>query len=112
VALSLANREADMDWLLEALGNGISEWLGTLFRRDPGRSWQAAVPNLHGLPVGIARRTLSDCDLCINLVWLTEHPATAEEVVVDQSPAAGERVRRRSIVTIYVQHPPATAPGA
>ena len=97
-----------MDWLLELLGDGISDWLGGgSFRRDPG--WQGTVPNLHGLPVGIARRILSDCDLCINLVWLTEHPATAEEVVVDQSPAPGERVQRQSIVTIYVQHPPSGA---
>jgi len=98
-----------MDWLFELLGDGISGWLDTLFWRNPGRhrSWQAAVPNLHGLPVGQARRTLSDCELCINLVRLTGHAATAGEVVVDQSPAPGERVRRQSTVTIYVQHPPA-----
>jgi hypothetical protein len=90
-----------LEWLLELLG------LGSLFRRDPSRSPLAAVPNLHGLPVGIASRTLSYCDLCIELVRLTEHPATAEEVVVDQRPAPGERVPYRSTVTIYVQHPPA-----
>ncbi len=96
-----------MDWLFEALGNGVSDWLGTKFRRDPVRPWQAAVPNLHGLPVSQARRTLSDCELCINLVRLTEHAATVGEVVVDQSPVPGARVRRQSTVTTYVQHPSA-----
>ena len=92
-----------MGWLLDVLGNGISDWLGGKLRRDPVRPLQAAVPNLHGLAVGVARKTLSDCDLCIELVRLTEHPATAEEVVIDQSPAPGETVSRRSTVTIHVQ---------
>ena len=92
-----------MDRLLELLDDGITGWLGGLLGRDRGPSWQGTVPNLHGLPEGVARRTLSDCDLCIELVRLTEHPATVEEVVVDQSPAPGERVDRRSTVTIYLQ---------
>jgi hypothetical protein len=81
-------------------------WLGVR-DRDRRPSWQGIVPNLHGLPESVARRALSDCDLCVELVRLTEHRATVEDVVVGQSPAPRERADRRSTVTIYLQHPSA-----
>ncbi len=94
--------------LIEALAKLIFTWHRDRLPRDPSRRSRRprrpAVPDLHGLPGGLARMTLSDADLRIKLVWLTEHPATAEGVVVDQSPAAGKRARRQRIVTIYVQH--------
>ncbi len=93
-----------MEPLLELIGNLIFDWLAGRGQRDPGRDPMAGMPNLRGLPVSVARRTLFDCDLCANLVRLTEHPATAEDVVVDQNPAPGARVYRRSAVTIYVRH--------
>jgi len=93
-----------MDWLFDVLTGVISGWISTLRRgRDTSQPWGAAVLNLHGLPEGVARKTLSDSDLYIELVRLAGHPATAEEVVVDQSPAPGERASRRSTVTIYVR---------
>jgi len=98
-----------MDWLFDVLTGVIYVWIKTLRgERDTTQPWGAAVPNLHGLPEGVARKTLSDNDLCIELVRLAEHPATAEEVVVDQSPAPGQRASRRSTVTVYMSGSRAT----
>jgi beta-lactam-binding protein with PASTA domain len=92
-----------MDWLV-LLWDMIREW--RLFDFGPGRSRpprRPTVPDLHGLPGGHARSTLADADLRVNLVWLNDHTAASEGVVVDQSPAKGKRVRRGRTVTIYVQ---------
>jgi PASTA domain len=96
-----------MDWLFDPFM--LLKAIIDLIRLDrgPGRSRpprRPTVPDLHGLPGGHARSTLADADLQVNRVWLNDHPATAEGVVVDQSPAKGKRVRRGRTVTIYVQH--------
>ena len=93
-----------VEWLVEAFLRGIFELLR--LDRGPGRSRpprRPTAPDLHDLPGGLARSTLADADLRVKLVWLNDHPATAEGVVVDQSPAKGKRVRRGRIVTIYVR---------
>lgn len=63
------------------------------------------VPDARGLFVNPARRLLTLCGLHAELVQLTEHPMPVEGVVVEQSPRAGELVRRSGAVTVRVWHP-------
>jgi len=68
---------------------------------------KVVVPDFRGLPVSLCMRCTARSGLHVRLVQLTKNPLPVEGVVVDQSPAAGDRVRRSSTLTIEVWHPPA-----
>jgi hypothetical protein len=68
---------------------------------------RVVVPDARGLFVTPARRLMTLRGLHAELVQLTEHPMPVEGVVVEQSPRAGELVRRSGTVTIQVWHPAA-----
>jgi hypothetical protein len=66
---------------------------------------RVVVPDAHGLFVTPARRLMTLCGLHAEVVQLTEHPMPVEGVVVEQSPRAGEVVRRSGTVTVRIWHP-------
>ena len=68
------------------------------------------VPDARSLFVTAARRLMRLRGLHIDVVQLTQHPMPVEGVVVEQSPPAGEVVRRTSTVTFQVWHPAARQP--
>ena len=102
----------DPDPLINSLGDAlvslveqIADWFIPV---GPARRARTFVPDLRQLPVDEARYSLFSCDLRMRLVRLTENPAPVMGIVVEQSPEPGVRVRRDSVVTVHVRHPPAT----
>jgi len=63
------------------------------------------VPDARGLFVTPARQLMKLCGLHAEVVQLTRHPMPVEGVVVEQSPRAGEVIRRSGTVTVQVWHP-------
>ena len=65
---------------------------------------RATVPEVRGLNVNEARRTLGREGLRLEVHRLQEPPALVMGTVVDQNPEPGTRHRRAEPVTVYVQH--------
>lgn len=93
-----------LDGPLQSLVERIAEWF---VPAGPARRARSVVPDLRQLPVDEARHALLHCNLRMTSVRLTEHPAPVMGIVVEQSPEPGARVRRNSVVTVRVMHPPA-----
>jgi hypothetical protein len=93
-----------LDGPLGSLAEQVVDWF---ISAGPARPARTLVPDLRQLPVDEARHSLSRCDLRMKSVRLTEHPAPVMGIVVEQNPEPGTRVRRNSVVTVSVQHPPA-----
>ena len=69
--------------------------------RPRGRT---TVPDVRGLNVDEARRTLGREGLRLEVHRLQEPPAPVMGTVVDQDPEPGTRHRRAEPVMVYVQH--------
>ena len=98
--------------IVGAIGNLFSSLSSHL---DPGEllegqppGWRprgrTTVPDVRGLNVDEARRTLGREGLRLEVHRLQEPPAPVMGTVVDQSPEPGTRHRRAEPVTVYVQH--------
>jgi PASTA domain len=98
------------------IGGAISDFFTNLFSRiDPGEMVEGqgpgsiprgrtTVPDVRGLNVDEARRTLGREGLRLEVRRLQERPAPVMGTVVDQDPDAGTRHRRAKPVMVFVQH--------
>jgi hypothetical protein len=106
--------------VLGDIGGAIENFFANLFSNlfsylDPGELFEGqrpgsrprgrtTVPDVRGLNVDEARRTLGREGLRLEVHRLLEPPAPVMGRVVDQSPEPGTRHRRAEPVTVYVQH--------
>jgi hypothetical protein len=106
--------------VLGDIGGAIENFFANLFSNlfshlDPGELFEGqgpgsrprgrtTVPDVRGLNVDEARRTLGREGLRLEVHRLLEPPAPVMGTVVDQSPEPGTRHRRAEPVTVYVQH--------
>jgi hypothetical protein len=67
---------------------------------------RVVVPDVVGLSVTEAMWEATVRGVRLEVQRVTEDPAPVPGVVVDQSPAPGARIRRRSAVQVRVLHPP------
>jgi hypothetical protein len=89
---------------LEALG-ALADWLSPA-RKPPRRSRYLTVPDVRGLFFGPCQDVLTKAGFRISTVLMTKQPMPVEGLVVDLSPAPGQKVRRFSKLTLQVWHPP------
>jgi hypothetical protein len=102
--------------VLGDIGGVIGDFFVNLFSHlDPGELFEGqrpgwrprgrtTVPDVRGLNVDEARRTLGREGLRLEVHRLQEPPAPVMGTVVDQNPEPGTRHRRAEPVTVYVQH--------
>jgi curved DNA-binding protein CbpA len=95
--------------LREALG-ALAYWLAPIPRKSRRQPRDVSVPDVRGLFSGPCQDALARAGFRISTVRLTENPMPVEGLVVDQSPAPGEKVPRFSTLTIQVWHPPRPQP--
>jgi hypothetical protein len=98
------------------LGGAISDFFTDLFGRfDPGElvegqgsgsrpRGRTTVPDVRGLNVDEARRTLGRDGLRLEVHRLQEQPDPVMGTVVDQDPEPGARQRRAKPVKVFVEH--------
>jgi DnaJ domain/PASTA domain len=79
----------------------VSEWLTP----HEKLSRRVQVPDLVDMKSSDAWMAVSEADLHMNLVQLTENPAPVDGTVVGQDPAAGSWIARHGTVTVQVRHP-------
>jgi hypothetical protein len=82
----------------------VADWLAP----HPRLSRMVTVPEVRTLRASEAFYLVAKADLRINFVRLTENPAGADGIVVDQDPLPGASVPRHSELIIQVVHPVAT----
>lgn len=103
--------------VLEGLGvvlaglGALADWLTPLPRKSRRQSQEVIVPDVRGLFSGACQDALAKAGFRISTVRLTDQPIPVEGLVVDQSPAPGEKVPRFSTLTVQVWHPPRSRPG-
>jgi hypothetical protein len=102
--------------VLGEIGDAIGDFFTNIVSRlDPGELGEgprpesrprgrSTVPDVRGLNVDEARRTLSREGLRLEVERLQEQPAPVMGTVVDQNPEPGKRHRRAEPVMISVQH--------
>jgi hypothetical protein len=102
--------------VLGDIGSAIANIFVNLFSHlDPGELFEGqrpgwrprgrtTVPDVCGLNVDEARRTLGREGLRLEVHRLQEPPAPVMGTVVEQNPEPGTRHRRAEPVTVYVQH--------
>ena len=95
--------------LPEALGS-LADWLAPVPRKSRGWSRDVTVPDVRGLFSGPCQDALTKAGFRISTVRLTDQPMPVEGLVVDKSPAPGEKVPRFSTLTVQVWHPPRPQP--
>ena len=91
--------------LREGLG-ALADWLAPLPRKSRHQSQDVNVPDVRGLFSGACQDALMKAGFRVSTVRLTDQPMPVEGLVVDQSPAPGEKVPRFSTLTVQVWHPP------
>ena len=72
----------------------------------PSRSSRVVAPDARGLFYGACMDVAGRVGLRVTPIQLTRHPMPVEGLVVDQTPAPGERMHRDSTLTVQVWHPP------
>jgi hypothetical protein len=75
----------------------------------PSRSSRVAAPDVRGLFYGACMDVAGRVGLRVAPIQLTRHPMPVEGLVVDQTPAPGNRMHRDSTLTVQVWHPPEPA---
>jgi hypothetical protein len=102
--------------VLGDIGSAIANIFVNLFSHlDPGELFEGqrpgwrprgrtTVPDVRGLNVDEARRTLGREGLRLEVHRLQEPPPPVMGTVVEQNPEPGTRHRRAEPVTVYVQH--------
>ena len=81
-----------------------ADWMAPASHHDWGR--HITVPDVRGLFYSVCLDFVSQLDLRLKEVRLTEHPMPVDGLVVGQSPAPLARAHRSSALTIQVWHPP------
>lgn len=89
-----------------SLGEGWSQADEEALERYPDRRSRVAVPDVGGLFFGACMEVAGRVGLHVDPVQLTPRPMPVEGLVVGQTPAAGEWVRRNARLTIRLWHPP------
>lgn len=79
----------------------LADWLAP----HPHASRRVTVPDIRGLFYRPCSELIGRAGLQLVAVRLTAHPAPVEGLVVGQSPAAGQKARRGSMLTAEVWHP-------
>ena len=92
------------------LGEGWSRADEEALEPYPDPPSRVVVPDVSGLFYRACMEMVSRLGLHVDPVQLTARPMPVEGLVVGQTPAAGERVRRNSRLTVRLWHPP--EPGA
>ena len=102
----------DIDWVIDAIASRLRDMIpigvidiGGLEGGGRGPRGRTAVPDVRGLPVDDARSTLAREGFRVEYVELEPRPAPVMGTIVDQTPAAGTRLRRGRRVRISVHHP-------
>jgi beta-lactam-binding protein with PASTA domain len=67
---------------------------------------RVVVPAVTGLFYGACMEVAGRLGLHVAPIRLTPHPMPVDGLVVGQTPAPGERVRRDSTLTVQLWHPP------
>jgi hypothetical protein len=89
-----------------SLGEGWSTANEEALEPYADRPSHVMVPDVGGLFYGVCMDVAGRVGLHVDPVRLTPRPMPVEGLVVGQTPAAGERVRRNSRLTVRVWHPP------
>jgi hypothetical protein len=92
------------------LGDGWSRADEEALEPYPDPPSRVVVPDVSGLFYRACMEMVGRLGLHVNPVQLTARPMPVEGLVVGQTPAAGERVRRNSRLTVRLWHP--SEPGA
>ena len=85
----------------------LTDWL-TPRPRPRGRS---PVPDVRGLFYAVCLEVAGRLGLQVRAIRLTEQPMPVDGLIVDQSPLPPATVRRGTLLTVRVWHPPVRAPG-
>jgi len=88
-----------------SLGEGWSRADEEALEPYPDRPSRVMVPDVTGLFYGACMEVAGRVGLHVDPIRLTPRPMPVEGLVVAQTPAAGERVRRDSRLTVRVWHP-------
>ena len=88
-----------------SLGEGWSSADEEALEPYPDPPSRVRVPDVTGLFYGACMEVASRAGLHVDPVQLTPRPMPVEGLVVGQAPAAGERVRRNSKLTVRLWHP-------
>ena len=89
-----------------SLGEGWSTADEEALEPYPDPHSRVVVPDVTGLFYGACMDVAGRVGLHVNPIRLTSRPMPVEGLVVGQTPAAGERVRRDSRLTVRLWHPP------
>ncbi|MBO0769993.1 MAG: PASTA domain-containing protein [Actinobacteria bacterium] len=84
------------------IADELAGWLAP----HPHAARRVTVPDIRGLFYRPCSELIGRAGLQLVVVRLTAHPAPVEGLVVGQSPAAGRKARRGSMLTAEVWHPP------
>jgi len=87
------------------LGEGWSRADEEALEPYPDPPSRVVVPDVMGLFYGACMEVAGRVGLHVDPVRLTSRPMPVEGLVVGQTPAAGERVRRASRLTVRLWHP-------
>ena len=87
------------------LGEGWSRADEEALEPYPDLPSRVMVPNVTGLFFGACLDVAGRVSLHVDPIRLTPRPMPVEGLVVGQTPAAGERVRRASRLTVRLWHP-------
>ena len=87
------------------LGEGWSEADEEALEPYPDPPSRVVVPDVRGLFYGACMDVAGRAGLQVDPIGLTSRPMPVEGLVVGQTPAAGERARRASRLTVRVWHP-------
>jgi DnaJ domain/PASTA domain len=91
--------------VLTGLG-ALAAWLAPAPRTLRHQSREVTVPDVRGLFARPCQEALVKAGFRISTIRLTSQPMPVEGLVVDQSPAPGEKVPRLSTLAIQIWHPP------
>ena len=88
-----------------SLGEGWSRADEEALEPYPDPPSRVVVPDVTGLFYGACMEVAGRVGLHVEPIQLTSRPMPVEGLVVGQTPAAGERVRRASRLTVRLWHP-------
>ena len=94
----------------EVLGTimALTDWLAP----HPRPRGRLPVPDVRGLFYAVSLEAACRLGLQVRAVRLTEHPMPVDGLVVDQSPLPPAKVRRGTLLTVQVWHPPVRSLGS
>jgi hypothetical protein len=88
-----------------SVGEGWSRADQEALEPYPDPPSRVMVPDVRGLFYGACMEVASRAGLHVDPIQLTAHPMPVEGLVVGQTPAAGQRARHNSRLTVRLWHP-------